>query len=149
MRTKQDATLTHQEAFNIAWNGLKAQGWQKAVGEGDEPRRWTQLSGCIRHERATGYRCALGHVDLVMGVQFPSCGIYDKIPDNAEFARAHNFATSPADMERRFREYAAEHCLTIPDEPNAFERFMEKVQEPVLHEDEVLLSKLARVLSGH
>lgn len=45
--------LTQQQAFNIVWNGLKAQGWKKSLSP-DGHR--------CRYRGAEGRKCALGHL---------------------------------------------------------------------------------------
>lgn len=50
--------MTEQEMFTKAVVGLRAQGWARAVVH--QP---TGEVSCVYHDKATGRRCAWGHVD--------------------------------------------------------------------------------------
>jgi hypothetical protein len=94
--------VTKQQVFDAAWSGLKAQGFVQAIGEYGQP--------CA--QSMDGRRCALNHVwntvDANFGMEFDDNGIAN------DLRRCHDDATSPADMERNLREFAAARGLTVP-----------------------------------
>lgn len=114
--------ITKQFLFDAAWNGLKAQGWQKTGS-------WNKdcvpaVRGCLQ--------CA-NTFALHAAERTGSYGLSDFMHFDHEFRGGlidcHDMARSPADMERRLREFAKAERLTIPGD--GFDRFMAKVREPV------------------
>lgn len=104
--------VTKQQVFDAAWNGLKAQGFVRAVG----------LNGLCTLEAEDGKRCARGHAFAQYNIDVVDA-LYDwaaRFGPNFEtdLMRCHDSGTTPADMERRLREFAKAEGLTIPgDEP--------------------------------
>lgn len=111
-----------QEVFDAVWLGKQADGFQK-TGDWNDERHILPLRG-------NGCGCALDHAYRAFG--------YPRVMDLPQpiwngLRLCHDQATSPSNMERRFREFAKAHSLTIPDEKPAqtFQDFMAKVQEPL------------------
>jgi hypothetical protein len=119
--------VTRQDVFNAAWNGLKAQGFVR-TDEFKGPAISAKVS-LVRGAPAAldGRMCAFAHAESICDAD----GFYDALGAAGIDALidCHQLATSPEDMERRMREFAATYNLTIPDD--GFSRFMEKLQEPV------------------
>jgi len=120
--------LTKQEMFELAWNGLRAQGWKLSLDS----------DGSCRYKSPDGYRCAWGHVDPegtdhpeaegkgVLGLAGDNIGIAAKLnPFDLSFASrlqaAHDDAgprsglAARPDMEANLRALAAEHGLEVPE----------------------------------
>lgn len=113
--------ITRQEMFNRAWNGLKAQGWQRSY-DGDR---------CV-YVHPSGLRCAWGHVDQSLtdkfngegDVYYLSSSSHESLASelngaDLDFAAQLQFAHDHADerpMEGAMRSLAFEYGLTIPDE---------------------------------
>lgn len=128
-----------QTAFNMAWNGLKAQGWRRSTVT------WDGVSRCA-YMGPDGMRCALGHCmetvdpshegavsyELLANVASGSGGSRlaaplleyvqtadaDSYTSFANFCDrmqcAHDFADSEHRVESRMRDVAARYDLTIP-----------------------------------
>lgn len=115
---------TKQEAFNVVWNGLRAQGFVHSGpaqdGHGTRPKH----NGCLH--------CAYGYLDNAYGYDDG----YKALMLIPGIIPCHDDAADPADMERRLREFAAAHSLTISGYD--FPAFMAKVQEPVKLAEKVL-----------
>ncbi len=119
--------MNRQEAFNIVWTGLRSQGFRQA--------RSPDGGYCVFETfEVPTLRCALGWVaHVATGSAFNYMyGLDGEIQD--ELRTCHNDATSPVDMENRYREYAKAHGLTIPLD-DGFSRFMARVREPVSVEE--------------
>lgn len=108
---------TRQEIFDLAWNGLKAQGFKRSKVVGG-PR-------CL-YRSQNGLKCAIGHCipDEIYSPLMEEEGL-DKVmeiigvPDNLfpfaeDLQHAHDGAESPAGMEGNLRRFAERHSLTIP-----------------------------------
>lgn len=111
---------SRQEMFNRAWNGLKAQNWEKAVDHN---------GNCV-YEAPDGKRCAWGHVDpeargvgSVYGLRYDYAGLAVRLSsEDLAFADKLQVAHDRADVdgngtvERRMRNVALLYGLTIPEE---------------------------------
>lgn len=108
---------TRQEIFNLAWNGLKAQGFKRSIMVGSDR--------CL-YRSQNGLKCAIGHC-----IQDHSYhrdledAPYADVLDAAEISSAehdftrylqvcHDNSTRPKKMEQALRRFASEHSLTIP-----------------------------------
>lgn len=113
-------TPSRQEMFDRAWNGLKSQGWRKAMVP----------SGCV-YLTADGRRCAWGWVDpdgtsdksgTVYGLLTNwgnACGLFARLDyDDREWASAlqntHDLAKE-GELEASMREFAKTSGLKVPD----------------------------------
>lgn len=112
------AVPSRQEMFNRAWNGLKSQGWRKAV---------TDTGACV-YLNEKNDRCAWGWVDLE-GTKLSTLGSVSTLHDcgiglaaklhgsDLLFAQklqnTHDCAFNLCDAMRRLAEV---YGLTIPDE---------------------------------
>lgn len=126
--------LTIQEMFDRAWNGLKAQGFQRAYLLG---------AGCSYFDDS-GRRCAWGHVDpegtrfamnasvntlklrgIGLAVQLEGLdpkgdGCFDALAGSplafaSDLQNAHDQAEEPMLMERNLRGLAERYRLTVPE----------------------------------
>lgn len=122
--------LTQQFLFDAAWNGLKAQGFQKTAGwdKNGAPANKFNAAGevCLSCANTFALRGAQEVGEIMGFIEFDldfRCDLID----------CHDKARSPSDMEARLRAFAAERKLTVPvnEKPDAFAAFMAKVQEPV------------------
>lgn len=107
--------MTNQEMFNRVWNGLKAQGFERA---------WN--SGTIVLIDLLGRKCAAGHLltdaELVESNQslVPAFAyIAARYPESGGLKNAlvdcHDCSSCPADMEERLRLVAEKHDLEVPE----------------------------------
>ncbi len=109
-------TRTRQEIFDLAWNGLKAQGFERARHK---------IGGCAYRDEA-GRRCAIGHC-------IPDDAYEDELEgpigrdvlDAANISQAdlefcrnlqrrHDYADGPKDMADGLIQFARDNALTIP-----------------------------------
>jgi len=109
---------TRQEIFDLAWNGLKAQGFGKSRVPGK--------ARCL-YRGPDGLKCAIGHCipdgnyrkKFDRGMELGGVLHAARISDaDYDFARglqeAHDFAAAPADMVARLCAFAVAHSLIIP-----------------------------------
>lgn len=124
-------TLSRQEMFNRAWNGLRSQGWKLAnraiEGIPDEPGN--PMPNCM-YLTPDGRRCAWGWVDTslnekdvgtVRGLYHYRRGIagqltYEDVNWALELQRTHDDASSSAAMVANLALFAQKYSLTIPSE---------------------------------
>ena len=112
--------MTNKEMFDKAWNGLKSQGWQKAM-EGDH---------CV-YLTSDGKRCAWGWVDpegtcgetgVVEQLARRGIGLASCLSYNGQcFARSLQYAhdgSNPNRLEQSMRDFAENWGLTIPGGTN-------------------------------
>lgn len=110
---------TRQEIFDLAWVGLKAQGFFKSI---------TRDGNCA-YRGTEGLRCAIGFciedenydADLLEGLsaENPDVLAAARVDEtDREFAddlqETHDSADTPEIMERRLRSFAERHNLTVP-----------------------------------
>jgi hypothetical protein len=114
---------TRQEIFDIAWTGLKSQGFNQALMAGD-PQKVCAYRG------AGGSKCAIGwcipddydgHIPECTGVAHPCikgpAGIDDEdLAFAGQLQSCHDTGETPSEMEASLRAFAREHDLTIPGE---------------------------------
>lgn len=106
---------TEQEIFDLAFNGLRAQGFRKSKGE----------KGCL-YRGPDGLKCAIGHCiadsdyrksfEARRDSAFEAAGVSGPLfafAVNLQFA--HDLSINPSDMESRLREFANDYELTIPE----------------------------------
>ena len=102
-------SYTRQEAFDRAYLGLRSQGFDQATGT---------PQGCVLLD-SKGNRCAVGHLlekpSLNQGFTADSVALtqhdthfYDSL------VRAHDYGTTPTEMEQMLRQVAAEFNLEVP-----------------------------------
>lgn len=106
---------TEQEIFDLAFNGLRAQGFRKSKGE----------KGCL-YRGPDGLKCAIGHCIADSDYRsrfeggrdraFRAAGVSGQLFVFAFHLQiAHDASTSPSNMEHRLRELANNYELTIPE----------------------------------
>lgn len=112
---------TRQEIFDIAWTGLKSQGFERSLSD--------VASGCA-YRGEDGLRCAIGWCipDKKYnrrlegrGADDPdvleAAGIDERDSDFADDLQVcHDFEDTPSGVEEALRNFAREHDLTIPGE---------------------------------
>lgn len=113
-------TRTRQEIFDLAWNGLKAQGFVQSVNK----------TGSCVFRGPNGTRCAIGHCipddkydprmdreGEYFDAAFDAAGVgwRDRIFAH-NLQNAHDNGEEPKSMERYLRNLAGEYGLTIPSE---------------------------------
>lgn len=111
-------TRTRQEIFDLAWNGLKAQGFRRAYGGIGV--------GCL-YRGPDGMKCAIGHciaderydpeMDMCgqRSLAFRAAGVASEDYDFAiELQTVHDCGRRPEAMEDNLRRFASRHSLTIP-----------------------------------
>lgn len=122
-------TLSRQEMFNRAWNGLRSQGWKLAYGaiEGIPDEPGNPMPYCM-YLTPDGCRCAWGWVDTsldekdtgtVRGLAHMKRGIagqltHDDVEWAQELQRMHDQAGSSAAMVANLALFAQKYSLTIP-----------------------------------
>lgn len=110
-------TMTKQRMFDMAWTGLKAQGFEKSYENGH----------CL-YRGPHGLKCAIGHciADEDYGQNwesFPASVVveamgWDGLHSFAnDLQSAHDGARNEEDMEADLRNFAITHNLTIPGDP--------------------------------
>lgn len=116
---KEEIVLTHQEAFNLAVRGMKAQGWRKAAAGGD----W--VGGACKYRTTGGLKCAIGHIipddRYVPGMEgdaaffaLNTAKIRIAGVDVWSLQVQHDSALDRLHMLNNFRQYAAQHGLEFP-----------------------------------
>lgn len=109
---------TRQEIFDLAWNGLKAQGFVQSA----------DVSGVCLFRGPRGLKCAIGHCipddcyDSRMdsdgdhwNAAWDAAGVGEEDREFGERLQGvHDWGYSPEDMERRLRAFAVIYSLTIP-----------------------------------
>lgn len=125
-------SITKQQVFDAAWNGLKAQGFIRT----DEFKGHTI---CIEHDLhgygasaygPAGLKCAFAHA-VGTYTSYQVCAGLGNEATKLALVNCHQLATSPADMERRLREFAAAEGLTVPvDVPTPAEKIAAIVSGP-------------------
>lgn len=106
---------TKQEIFDLAFNGLRAQGFRQSAEEG----------GCL-YRGPDGLKCAIGHCIADSDYRshfegerkdaFEAAGVSGPLFAFAcELQRAHDLSHGPKNMEHQLRGFAEEHNLTIPE----------------------------------
>jgi len=111
---------SRQEMFDRAWNGLKGQGFTRALDSG-------VFGGSCKYLADDGKRCAWGHVDTsltdeldnVTGLHERGVGLAKFLDeDDLIFAMslqvAHDAGNSPGKMEESLRRVAERYGLTVP-----------------------------------
>lgn len=112
--------ITRQEIFDLAWKGLKAQGFEKS---------YDPSFGCL-YRGPEGRRCAIGHVipddryattlegKSPLTIEVSSAANLSE--NDTSFAddlqMCHDKADTPNGMRKRLTDFAAKHHLTIPAE---------------------------------
>lgn len=109
-------TRTRQEIFDLAWNGLKAQGFERSTS-------WT---GRCAYRGDGGRKCAIGHSipdeaydpELEGPIEHPVLVAANISRSDLDFCRAlqrkHDYADSPRDMAETLAQFAHDNSLTIP-----------------------------------
>ncbi len=110
---------TRQEIFDLAWNGLKAQGFLRSMDDGQcayrgKKRRRCAIGHCIPdHLYTRGLEGFAAYEVDVLDAALVSTA-------DARWARGlqivHDEEARSKGMERRLRRFAAEHDPTIPGE---------------------------------
>lgn len=115
---------TRQEIFDLAWNGLKAQGFERSLNSDDT----------CAYRGENGMRCAIGFCiddanydeELLEEnlAQDPAVLNAARIAqeDNVfaeELQEMHDTAYSPEIMEEQLRAFALRHKLKVPEYPSA------------------------------
>lgn len=114
------AYRTRQELFDLAWNGLKSQGFERSLF----PR-----SDSCAYRGEGGRRCAIGWAieDANYSRDLEGIGLsHTRVQqaanvsiDDEQFAidlqSCHDFGFDPACMVSRLRQFAERHSLTIPE----------------------------------
>lgn len=106
--------MTKQKMFDMAWTGLKGQGFERAMKD----------TSC-QYRAPDGKRCAIGHCipDTDYDPKFEGKGAWAVAPelgwgelrDFAEILQScHDRSESPASVEAALRSFATSHSLTIP-----------------------------------
>lgn len=120
-------TRTRQEIFDIAWNGLKAQGFARSAVENEY--------GCL-YRGPNGLRCAIGHCisDEEYREVFEGTGIStdngyslrkaaristDDLGFAGDLQAAHDENPAPDAMKEALLDLALRYSLTVPSEPVA------------------------------
>lgn len=108
--------MTKQHMFDMAWTGLKEQGFERSV-EG----------GSCKYRSYGGLKCAIGHClsDEDYNPEWEgSSGDFVSVRLGwglGSFAnklqQIHDFAYTPEEMQHNLRTFANTHSLTIPGEP--------------------------------
>lgn len=129
-----------QELFNIAWNGIKSQGFQQSVlrNEDGSPKRTHGGDGVVScaYRDPQGRKCAVG---WMIPDEYYHPALENKLASSPEVCKAAglvggewngepNFArqlqavhdsvesSTPEGMEKNLREFALQHGLDIPQD---------------------------------
>ena len=119
-------SMTNQEMFDAAWNGLKAQDWQRSVREFKDVNGTVFTTEC-RYNGPNGLHCAFGYcltpTERELVQEGDSARGVAKALDldlDGTFAnrlqKCHDQSQSPEDMQYRLRNLAKDYNLTIPSE---------------------------------
>lgn len=107
-------TISIQEMFNRAWNGLRSQGFQVCKNS----------SGDCVYQNTDGLRCAWGYVDTTLTVEGLCVdslrkGVAARLnPEKMRFAcdlqNAHDYANSRLEVQANMVKLAYDYELEIP-----------------------------------
>lgn len=118
-----ETNFDKQEAFNKAYLGLKAQGFQKS-----RPPGTPETHGGCAYRGEGGMKCALGHLITDQEYRLSLEGKYARIAIKllgwrlsgaeidflARLQRCHDYASDAQELEARLRHFASEEGLTVP-----------------------------------
>jgi hypothetical protein len=124
-----------QRYFNAAWNGLKSQGFLKSVFPGMP--MWDHYEpGECAGDGEKGRHCA-----AAWALKMDKEAYIIATPDRFSLfcVKAHNYATSPSDMQSRLRAIAREYGLTVPGDAEWAEEMVRSVVKPI---DAIALASL-------